>query len=81
MEPRRWVENWIENLRPAHEQRMFLLALVAGLPAVAVALILLWTYYSALIFLLGVEFTQVWVRRNGREVSPKAGAVRLDQPA
>jgi membrane protein len=47
----------------------------------SLALILLWTYYSALIFLLGVEFTQVWVRRNGREVSPKAGAVRLDQPA
>jgi two-component system nitrogen regulation sensor histidine kinase NtrY len=33
---------WIENLRPAHEQRMFLLALGAGLPAVIVALILLW---------------------------------------
>jgi membrane protein len=47
----------------------------------SLALILLWTYYSALIFLLGVEFTQVWVRRNGREVSPKAGAVRLNQPA
>jgi membrane protein len=47
----------------------------------SLALILLWTYYSALIFLLGVEFTQVWVRRNGREVSPKAGAVRLEQPA
>jgi len=43
----------------------------------SLALILLWTYYSALTFLLGVEFTQVWVRSQGREVQPKAGAVRL----
>jgi membrane protein len=45
----------------------------------SLALILLWTYYSALIFLLGVEFTQVWVRTQGREVTPKEGAVRMDQ--
>ncbi len=45
----------------------------------SLALILLWTYYSALIFLLGVEFTQVWVRTQGREVAPKEGAVRLEQ--
>src|SRR5580658_6303630 len=37
------VPRWIENLRPVHEQRIFLLALGAGLPAVVVALILLWT--------------------------------------
>jgi membrane protein len=43
----------------------------------SLALILLWTYYSALMFLLGVEFTQVWVRRQGREVIPKVGAVCL----
>jgi membrane protein len=42
----------------------------------SLAMILMWTYYSALIFLLGVELTQVWVRRRGREVSPKLGAVR-----
>jgi membrane protein len=41
----------------------------------SLALILMWTYYSALIFLLGVELTQVWVRRRGREVAPKLGAV------
>jgi membrane protein len=45
----------------------------------SLALILLWTYYSALIFLLGVEFTQVWVSKLGREVSPKEGAVRIVQ--
>jgi membrane protein len=44
----------------------------------SLALILLWTYYSALIFLLGVEFTQVWVRSRRRETLPKAGAVALD---
>jgi membrane protein len=43
----------------------------------SLALVLMWTYYSALIFLLGVEFTQVWVRRQGRDVAPKAGAARI----
>ena len=43
----------------------------------SLAVILLWTYYSALIFLLGIEFTQVWVRFQGQEVSPKPGAVRM----
>jgi membrane protein len=42
----------------------------------SLALILMWTHYSALIFLLGVELTQVWVHRRGREVPPKLGAVR-----
>jgi len=43
----------------------------------SLALILMWTYYSALILLLGVELTQVWVRRGGREIAPREGAVRL----
>ncbi|HUA33656.1 MAG TPA: YihY/virulence factor BrkB family protein [Candidatus Binataceae bacterium] len=43
----------------------------------SLALILMWTYYSALILLLGVELTQVWVRRGGRDIEPKEGAVRL----
>jgi membrane protein len=43
----------------------------------SLAVILMWTYYSALILLLGVEVTQVWVRRQGRDVAPKEGAVRL----
>jgi membrane protein len=45
----------------------------------SLAVILLWTYYSALIFLLGVEFTQVWVRNQGREVPAKVGAVLMDR--
>ena len=43
----------------------------------SLAVILMWTYYSALILLLGVEVTQVWVRWGGRDVTPKEGAVRL----
>lgn len=37
------MSGWHKKLRPAHEQRMFLLALGAGVPALLVALILLWT--------------------------------------
>jgi membrane protein len=36
--------------------------------------ILLWVYYSAQIFLLGAEFTQVYARRCGLEVKPLRGA-------
>ena len=43
----------------------------------SLALILMWTYYSALMLLLGVEATQVWVRRGGRDVIPRKGAERL----
>jgi membrane protein len=46
----------------------------------SLALILLWAYYSALVVLLGVEFTQVWVRQHGREIEPKRGAVRIGSP-
>lgn len=43
----------------------------------SLALILMWTYYSALILLFGVELTQVWVRHQGRDVLPREGAVRM----
>lgn len=43
----------------------------------SLAVILMWSYYSALILLLGVEFTQVWVRQQGRDAPPREGAVRL----
>ena len=42
----------------------------------SLAMILMWTYYSALIRLFGVELTQVWVRQQGRDVLPREGAVR-----
>jgi membrane protein len=46
-------------------------------------LILLWTYYSALIFFLGAEMTQVWARRQGSPIDPEKGAalVSPDRPS
>lgn len=41
----------------------------------SLALVLLWTYYSAMIVLLGAEFTEVWAEAHGREVEPDEGAV------
>jgi membrane protein len=43
----------------------------------SLALLLLWTYYSSMIFLLGAEFTQVWARRHGKTIEPAAHAVRV----
>ena len=43
----------------------------------SLALLLLWTYYSSMILLLGAEFTQVWSRRGGRVVHPEPGAVNV----
>jgi len=42
-------------------------------------LLLLWVYYSSMIFLLGAEFTQVWARLRGMEISPEPGAVRVER--
>jgi membrane protein len=46
-------------------------------PAAAFALILMWIYYSSLIFLLGAELTQVIARNLGRRIQPARGAVRM----
>lgn len=43
----------------------------------SLALILLWVYYSANIFFLGAELTQVVARRRGEEIRPARGAVRV----
>jgi membrane protein len=37
--------------------------------------ILLWVYYSAIIFLFGAEFTQVYARRWGKEIRPSKHAM------
>ena len=37
----------------------------------ALALILIWIYYSALIVLVGAEFTQVWAVRKGEGIEPE----------
>jgi membrane protein len=43
----------------------------------ALALLLVWIYYSAIIVLLGAEFTQVWATRRGEGIQPSEGAVRV----
>lgn len=43
----------------------------------SLVLFLVWIYYSSLIFLLGVEFTQAYVRHQGRRIEPQKGAVRV----
>jgi membrane protein len=45
----------------------------------SIILILVWFSYSSLIFFLGAEFTQVYARRFGKQIEPKAFAVRVDQ--
>ena len=45
--------------------------------AAALAVLLVWVYYSALILLLGAEFTQVWARRRGKGIEPDENAVRI----
>ena len=41
----------------------------------ALAVLLVWIYYTSQVFLFGAEFTQVYTRRSGRPVVPKHGAV------
>jgi membrane protein len=43
----------------------------------ALALLLVWIYYSAIILFLGAEFTQVWATRHGAGIRPAEGAVRI----
>lgn len=40
----------------------------------AVIVMLLWIYYSSLVFFLGAEFTQVYANRRGKPVTPEPGA-------
>jgi membrane protein len=47
----------------------------------SLAIIFLWVYYSAVIFLLGAEITQVYADRMGGGVTPEKGAVRVPSGA
>jgi membrane protein len=47
----------------------------------SLALVLLWIYYSGLIFFLGAEFTHVLAQRHGKHVPPVRGARHADSPA
>ena len=56
-----------EQLRPVHEQRMRLLALAAGLPAVIAALALLWlaNYEPRIQWPLTIVILVVWCAIRG----------------
>ena len=43
----------------------------------ALALMLVWIYYSSMIVLFGAEFTQAWAEQRGRGIVPERGAVRV----
>lgn len=45
----------------------------------SLAVILVWTYYSSMILLLGAELTQVWSRHHGRVAPPEVGAMKVEQ--
>jgi membrane protein len=47
----------------------------------ALALMLVWIYYSAMIVLLGAEFTQQWANTRGGGIEPEEGAVRVVEQA
>lgn len=45
----------------------------------SLVLVLLWIFYSAQLFFLGAEFTQVYANRFGSRVRPEPGAVQVTQ--
>ncbi len=47
----------------------------------SLAVFLVWIYYSALIFFLGAEFTQVYANRFGTRLVPEEGAVPVTEEA
>ncbi len=50
-----------------------------GSAAASLAVLLVWVYYSSLIFLFGAEFTQAWATEYGRGIHPEQGAVRIQR--
>ena len=43
----------------------------------ALAVVLVWAYYSGMILLFGAEFTQQWSKQKGGGIRPEKGAVRV----
>lgn len=41
----------------------------------ALAIVLIWVYYTSMVLLLGAEFTEEWARFYGRGIVPERGAV------
>jgi len=45
----------------------------------SLVIFLLWIYYSAQIFFMGAEFTQVYARHSGHQIQPDKDAVRMTE--
>jgi len=76
-----WMDVWVGALATAllFTLGKFLIGLYLGRSSVAsvygaagsLVVLLLWVYYSAQVFLLGAEFTQVYARRWGSRILPR----------
>jgi len=64
-----WLGQWALGLYLAWSQPTSAYGAAGSL-----ALVLIWIYYSALIFFLGAEFTHVLAQRRGKHVAPAPGA-------
>jgi membrane protein len=64
-----WLGQWLLRLYLTWSQPTSAYGAAGSL-----ALVLLWMYYSAMIFFLGAEFTQVLAQRRGKYVAPLRGA-------
>jgi membrane protein len=68
-----WLGQWLLGLYLTWSQPTSAYGAAGSL-----ALVLLWMYYSAMIFFLGTEFTHVVATRRGKHAAPVAGAHRSD---
>jgi membrane protein len=83
-----WRDVWVGALATAllFTLGKFLIGLYLGRSSVAsiygaagsLVVLLLWVYYSAQVFLLGAEFTQVYARRWGSRILPARRAVAVE---
>jgi membrane protein len=44
----------------------------------SLAVLLVWIYYSSIIFFLGAEFTHAYILESGHQIVPEEGAVRVE---
>lgn len=55
------------------------LAAHVGNAATSLAVVLVWVYYSSMIFLFGAEFTKAWLNKYASGIIPVDGAVRVER--
>jgi membrane protein len=84
-----WRDVWVGAAATAvlFEAGKFIIGLYLGFSkpgdafgaASALAVVLVWVYYSVMMLLLGAEFTREWATQRGRGIEPEEGAVRVVQ--